>query len=49
MPYRQLVDELCDFLDGDTEPIVKRLDAEMREAADRAGVRAGGPRPRPPG
>ena len=33
MPYRQLVDELCDFLDGDTEPIVKRLDAEMREAA----------------
>ena len=33
MPYRQLVDELCDFLDGDTDPIVKRLDAEMREAA----------------
>ena len=26
MPYRQLVDELCDFLDGDTEPIVKRLE-----------------------
>ena len=33
-PYRQLVDELCDFLDGDTDPIVKRLDAEMRAAAD---------------
>ena len=33
MPYRQLVTELCDFLEGDTEPIVKRLDAEMREAA----------------
>ena len=33
MAYRQLVVELCDFLDGDTEPIVKRLDAEMREAA----------------
>ena len=31
--YRQLVDELCDFLDGDTDPIVKRLDAEMRAAA----------------
>src|SRR6478752_7666526 len=30
--YRQLVDELCDFLDGDTEPIVKRLEAEMRAA-----------------
>jgi excinuclease ABC subunit C len=33
MPYRQLVEELCDFLDGDTEPIVKRLEAEMRAAA----------------
>ena len=32
-PYRQLVDELCQFLEGDTDPIVKRLDAEMREAA----------------
>ena len=32
-PYRQLVDELCQFLEGDTEPIVRRLDAEMREAA----------------
>ena len=31
MPYRQLVDELCDFLDGDTDEIVKRLDGEMRE------------------
>ena len=30
-------------------PIVKRLDAEMRGAADGAGVREGGPRPRPPG
>ena len=33
MPYRQLVTELCEFLEGDTEPIVKRLEAEMREAA----------------
>ncbi len=33
MAYRQLVVELCDFLDGDTEPILKRLDAEMRAAA----------------
>jgi excinuclease ABC subunit C len=31
--YRQLVDELCDFLEGDTDPIVKRLDGEMRAAA----------------
>jgi excinuclease ABC subunit C len=34
MPYRQLVHELCDFLDGDTDTIVRHLDAEMREAAD---------------
>ena len=33
MPYRQLVTELCDFLDGDTDAIVKRLDGEMRAAA----------------
>ncbi len=32
-PYRVLVDELCDFLEGDTDPIVKRLDTEMRDAA----------------
>jgi len=33
VPYRQLVVEFCDFLDGETAPIVNRLDAEMREAA----------------
>ena len=33
MPYRQLVHELCDFLDGDTDEIVKRLEAEMAGAA----------------
>jgi excinuclease ABC subunit C len=33
MPYRQLVTELCDFLAGDTDEIVDRLEAEMREAA----------------
>ncbi len=32
--YDELVAELIEFLDGDTEPIVKRLDAEMRSAAD---------------
>lgn len=32
--YRELVDELIDFLDGDTDTILKRLEAEMREAAD---------------
>jgi excinuclease ABC subunit C len=31
--YRELVDELLDFLDGDTDAIVKKLDREMRESA----------------
>jgi excinuclease ABC subunit C len=35
VPYRQLVVELCDFLDGETAPIVNRLDVEMREAASK--------------
>ena len=33
MPYRQLVRELCDFLAGDTDDIIDRLEAEMRAAA----------------
>jgi excinuclease ABC subunit C len=33
MPYRQLVTELCEFLDGDTDDIVRRLDQDMRAAA----------------
>jgi excinuclease ABC subunit C len=32
--YDKLVAELIDFLDGDTEPIVRRLEQEMRESAD---------------
>jgi excinuclease ABC subunit C len=31
--YRLLVDELCSFLDGDTDDIVRRLDTDMRGAA----------------
>lgn len=31
--YQVLVDELCEFLDGDTDEIVKRLQAEMKAAA----------------
>jgi excinuclease ABC subunit C len=34
MPYRQLVQELCDFLDGDTDEIVKRLETEMASASE---------------
>jgi excinuclease ABC subunit C len=33
MPYRQLVQELLDFLDGDTDEIVGRLHTEMKQAA----------------
>lgn len=33
MEYRQLVTELCQFLDGDTDAIVTRLETEMRTAA----------------
>ena len=32
--YDELVGELLDFLDGDTDTIVNRLEARMREAAD---------------
>ncbi|HLI23599.1 MAG TPA: excinuclease ABC subunit UvrC, partial [Acidimicrobiales bacterium] len=31
--YRDLVGELVEFLDGDTAPVVRRLEAEMGEAA----------------
>ena len=47
MPYRQLVEEMCDFLGGDTDEIVKRLERSMRAAAERARVRAGRPAARP--
>ncbi|MEM9517551.1 MAG: excinuclease ABC subunit UvrC [Actinomycetota bacterium] len=33
MPYRQLVTELIEFLDGDTDDIVRRLELEMEQAA----------------
>ena len=33
--YDHLVDELLEFLDGDTQPVVKRLDREMKEAAEK--------------
>jgi excinuclease ABC subunit C len=32
--YHELVRELIDFLDGDTQPVTKRLEAEMQDAAD---------------
>jgi excinuclease ABC subunit C len=32
--YRLLVGELMAFLDGETQPVLDRLDAEMREAAE---------------
>jgi len=32
--YRQLIEDLCSFLDGHTDPIVNRLQHEMTQAAD---------------
>jgi excinuclease ABC subunit C len=32
--YRQLIDDLCAFLDGHTDPIVSRLQVEMTAAAE---------------
>jgi excinuclease UvrABC nuclease subunit len=32
--YDELVADLCRFFDGDTDPIVRRLEAEMKVAAD---------------
>jgi excinuclease ABC subunit C len=32
--YRMLVDELCQFLEGETDPIVKRLERAMLDASD---------------
>ncbi len=31
--YRQIIDNLCDFLDGNTEPVVAQLNQQMAEAA----------------
>lgn len=32
--YRQMIDDLCKFLEGKTEPVVKRLQAEMAAASE---------------
>ncbi len=32
--YRQMIDDLCSFLQGKTEPVVQRLRAEMQAASD---------------
>jgi excinuclease ABC subunit C len=31
--HRQIALELCDFLDGNTKPVIQRLETQMREAA----------------
>ena len=46
--YAHLVAELVQFLEGDTDAVVERLDAEMRAAAAEARVRTGRPAARPP-
>lgn len=34
LQYRQMIDDLCQFLEGHTDPIVKRLKSEMEQAAE---------------
>jgi excinuclease ABC subunit C len=33
--YRQMIEDLCKFLEGKTEPIIKRLQSEMESAAEK--------------
>jgi excinuclease ABC subunit C len=33
--HRRITEEMCDFLDGNTKPVIDRLERAMREAADR--------------
>jgi excinuclease ABC subunit C len=33
--HRRIALELCDFLDGNTKPVIQRLETQMREAASR--------------
>ena len=47
--YDALVEELIDFLDGDTDAVVRRLESRDAIRRRRAGVRAGGPRAGPAG
>ena len=46
--YGELVGELLDFLDGDTDTIVKRLEQRMLDRRGRPRVREGRPPSRPP-
>ena len=32
--YQRMVDELCSFLDGDTQPVIDKLEREMADAAE---------------
>ena len=32
--YRQVLDDLCHFLEGKTQPVVERLQSEMLQAAE---------------
>ena len=47
--YDRLVDELIEFLDGETQPVVRRLERQMREAADDLEFERAARLPRPAG
>ncbi len=39
--YRQIIDDLCHFLEGRTQPIVNRLSQEMEKASQANAIRKG--------
>ena len=32
--YREMIEDLCQFLNGRTEPVIKKMEAEMKKASD---------------
>ena len=46
--HREIVDDFCDFMAGQTNGFVKRIEKEMYAASDGPGLREGGPAARRP-
>ena len=47
--HREIALELCDFLDGNTPPVLQRLETEMKEAASKQEYEAAAKLPGPAG
>ena len=46
--HREIVDDFCDFMAGNTSAFVKRVERQMYDASAAAGLREGGPAARRP-